>query len=101
MNTPPSSPSGGPYYAPAPERSFVTPAIITLILYWILWLPGLIANIYYLSEARKAQNTPGQVVTGVGCLWALLIVALAGVIVSACSFVLLMLMVPTFAAIFR
>lgn len=96
-----ASPGGSPYNSPAAEKSYVTPAIITLILYWLLWIPGLIANIYYLMDAKRAQETPGQVVTGVGCLWALLVVALAGVAISICSFVVLMLTVPTFGAIFR
>lgn len=96
MSIPPSYPPGNSPYAAPSEKSYVTPALITLILYWLLWLPGLIANIYYLSDARKAQNTPGQVVTGVGCLWALLILALGGVVVSVCSFIVVMLTVPTF-----
>ncbi len=32
----------------AATRSYTTPAVITLVLYFVLWLPGLIANIVYL-----------------------------------------------------
>jgi len=53
-------------------RSFTTPAIITLVLYCVLWVPGLIANIVYLMEANKIQQITGQAPEGKGCLTAML-----------------------------
>ena len=58
----------------AEQRSFTTHAVITLVLYCVLWIPGLIANIVYLQEARKIERITGRSPEGMGCLWALLIV---------------------------
>lgn len=55
-------------------KSFVTPAIFTLILYFFLWIPGLIANIMYLREAMGIQRRTGKAPEGKGCLTALIIV---------------------------
>ena len=60
--------------AMATQRSFVTPAVITLVLYVILWLPGFIANIAYLFEIRNVQRVSGQEPEGKGCLVALFFV---------------------------
>jgi len=56
----------------ARQKSYIGPAIVTFILTLLFWIPGLIANILYLREARKVQSRAGQKLTGVGCLWALL-----------------------------
>ena len=53
-------------------RTYTTPAVITLILYFVLWLPGLIANVVYLSSARRTQRLTGRAPEGKGCLTALL-----------------------------
>ena len=58
----------------AATRSYTTPAVITLVLYFVLWLPGLIANIVYLSAANSDKNVSGIAPQGRGCLVALLIV---------------------------
>ncbi len=55
-------------------KSFTTPAIITLVLYFFFWIPGLIANIVYFNEARSIQARTGREPEGKGCLLALLIV---------------------------
>jgi hypothetical protein len=54
-------------------KSYTTPAVITLVLYCVLWIPGLIANIVYLVEANKTREITGTNPDGYGCLWALLI----------------------------
>ena len=56
----------------AATRSYTTPAIITLVLYFVLWLPGLIANIVYWRDANSAQRLTGHAPEGKGCLLALL-----------------------------
>jgi hypothetical protein len=56
----------------ARQKSYITPAVITLVLYFFLWIPGLIANIFYLMDARKTKTSIGQNPSGMGCLWALL-----------------------------
>ena len=53
-------------------RSYTTPAIITLVLYIFMWIPGLIANIVYLLEAQKTKDITGTNPDGYGCLIALL-----------------------------
>jgi hypothetical protein len=87
---PPAPPPSYPPYAPQPfqqapytspfdlarqsaaMRSYVTPAVITLVLYCVLWIPGLIANIVYLSAANEDRRTSGLEPQGRGCLIALL-----------------------------
>jgi hypothetical protein len=64
-------------------KSYTTPAIITLVLYCVLWLPGLIANIVYLVEARKTKQITGITPDGYGCLWALLITVCSVTAISA------------------
>lgn len=73
-----------PYYQPqpppiyvqhfVPAKSFTTPAVITMILYLVLWLPGLIANLVYLNEANAARDQSGVEPEGRGCLVALVFV---------------------------
>lgn len=58
----------------APAKSFTTPAVITMILYLVLWLPGLIANLVYLNEANAARQQSGVEPEGRGCLLALIVV---------------------------
>jgi hypothetical protein len=83
-----------PVAAQARLRSYVGPAIITMLLYLLLWLPGLVVNIVWLSEARKTERLAGTTLPGVGCLrWMLmsqltfiaLVVVLAVLIVVAIS----------------
>ena len=59
----------------AASRSYVGPAIFTLVLYWLLfYIGGLIANIAYLNSAKNTERITGIAPEGKGCLWALLIV---------------------------
>jgi hypothetical protein len=53
-------------------RSFTTQAVIALVLYFVLWLPGLIANIVWYLEARNIEQQTGRAPDGKGCLSALL-----------------------------
>lgn len=56
------------------NRSFTTPAIFTLVLYIVLWLPGFIANIVYLREANEIQKLTGEAPEGKGCLVSMIVV---------------------------
>ncbi|MBX3086385.1 MAG: hypothetical protein KF716_32410 [Anaerolineae bacterium] len=58
----------------ARQRSFVFPAIITFILTFFFWIPGLIANIFFLREARRAKRMAGETLPGTGLLWILLVI---------------------------
>ena len=57
----------------AATRSYVTPAVITLVLYFCLWVPGLVANIVYYMQASNDQALVGRPPEGKGCLVALLV----------------------------
>ncbi|MDO8669945.1 MAG: hypothetical protein Q7O66_00760 [Dehalococcoidia bacterium] len=52
----------------AAMRSYVTPAILTLLLYLFLWWPGAIANIVYWQAANNDANLIGRDPEGKGCL---------------------------------
>jgi hypothetical protein len=58
----------------AATRDYTTPAVITLILYFVCWLPGIIANIIYYLQARQDEALVGREPQGKGCLLWLLIV---------------------------
>jgi hypothetical protein len=49
-------------------QSFTGKAVLTLVLYWFLWIPGLIANILFYKEAREIKNVTGHAPQGMGCL---------------------------------
>jgi hypothetical protein len=74
----------------AEDRSFTGSAVLVFVLYWLLWLPGLVTNIMYLNEARRVKRITGRSPSGMGCLWVLLIFAIAPLI-GAC-----MLLGPAF-----
>lgn len=55
-------------------RSYLTPAVLTMVLYLVLWLPGLVANIIYWQAASRDERLTGRSPEGKGCLVALFIV---------------------------
>jgi hypothetical protein len=57
----------------AATRDYTTPAVITLILYFVCWLPGIIANVIYYLQAQKDEAMTGRSPQGKGCLLALLL----------------------------
>lgn len=44
------------------------------MLYFVLYIPGLIANIVWWSQANNTKNITGRSPQGMGCLTAMLIV---------------------------
>lgn len=58
----------------AATRSYTTPAVIVMILYLVLWIPGLIANLVYLHNANEDRDQTGIEPQGRGCLLALIFV---------------------------
>lgn len=54
-----------------PPRNFSGAARLTLVLYWLGWLPGVPANIFFLFQVREYQQRTGIVPPGRGCLWVL------------------------------
>lgn len=73
----------------ARQKSYVGPAIITWIAYGFFWLPGIIFNLMYLSEANKMQKKAGESLPGVWCLWVLLI---SNVLWVACGFLVVLML---------
>lgn len=67
-----------------PEKSFLVPAIVTLILY-IAWPVGFVVNIIFLLKARKYQETAGKPGSGAALLtvWFLVLGVLVLVAVAA------------------
>ena len=53
---------------PAQPPSFTSKAVVTLLVYFIFWLPGLIVNILFLNEAKREERCWNQSLSGVGCL---------------------------------
>lgn len=52
-------------------RSYVKPPV-ALMLFLVLWLPGLTANIVYWRAAERDERVAGRAPQGKGCLEALL-----------------------------
>lgn len=58
--------------AAARMKSYTGSAVLVFILYWLFWLPGLIANYMFYNEAKRMERIAGQSLPGVGCLSLLL-----------------------------
>jgi hypothetical protein len=52
----------------AQMKSYTGPAVLIFLLYWLFYLPGLIANYIYYQEARRMERIAGHGLPGVGCL---------------------------------
>lgn len=70
---------GGKEKAHTIGRNYLLPAVGTLIAYWVFWLAGFLANLYFLWEARRTFQTTGHRQQNVGCLWAMIWVQVGGV----------------------
>ena len=75
--TTPPSPGG---YGPT-LPSYTNKAIVALVLTWLLWIPGVIANVMFLNEAKADEKKYGQSLPGVGCLTALIWIQIIGTII--------------------
>lgn len=59
--------------AMAAYSNFYGRAVVVFLLYWILYLPGLIANVWWLHQAGRTRKAIGYPPGGIGCLqWLLL-----------------------------
>jgi hypothetical protein len=88
-STEPSSPYRRDEVIAARSKSYVAAAMVTLILYWVFWLPGIIANLLWYSEAKQRERVAGQSLPGVGCLSIMLWlnILVAGVVLLTLLFV--------------
>ncbi|HEX4054692.1 MAG TPA: hypothetical protein VHX86_10545 [Tepidisphaeraceae bacterium] len=74
-----------------PVRSYLNAAILTLILYVIgFGIVGLIANVAYLSSAKRTELETGEIPEGKGCLVALLWVFLWIPLIMLAGFAILL-----------
>jgi len=60
----------------ASQRSYVGSAVALVFLYWLCYIPGLIANIAWLREAKRTESMIGRPPSGMGCLTAMLVIGL-------------------------
>jgi hypothetical protein len=60
----------------ARQKSYVGASVVTFLVYWLFYLPGLIVNLMYLSDANKTSDLAGQKPSGYGCLVFMLILGL-------------------------
>jgi hypothetical protein len=74
----------------AATRDYTTPAVITLILYFVCWLPGVIANVIYYLQAQRDEALTGRSPQGKGCLLWLLIVMNAFIIIGVLFYCVLL-----------
>lgn len=74
----------------ASQKSYVSAAVITFILYWLFWIPGIIFNIMYINDANKTKRLSGQNPSGMGCLYVLLVLGLIPLFIFG-SFILAIL----------
>ena len=72
----------------AATRTYTSSAVLVLVLYFLLFIPGAVANIAYLSSAYQARRTTGRAPEGMGCLVALAIVFLGLPVAAIALFVL-------------
>ena len=62
-------------------RNYILMAFITLGGYFFMWPVGVFLNLHFIGEARKDKEVWGDdAVEGVGCLWALLMAQMVGLI---------------------
>ena len=71
----------------ARQKSYVGAAVLTFLLYWVFFFPGLIANCLYLDDARRTAKLAGRTPRGVLCLWVMFILGML-VFVSILAMVL-------------
>jgi hypothetical protein len=67
----------------ARTQSFTSKAVAVLVLYWVFWLPGLIANIVFYREARRMERLADASLPGTGCLAVMLMLNLGLIILGS------------------
>jgi hypothetical protein len=61
-------------YVLVKQQDYTTMAVITLVLYWVGYLPGLLVNIWLWYQANQEEKATGIAPAGKGCLSSLLAV---------------------------
>jgi hypothetical protein len=73
----------------SPSENYVRPAILALVLYFVLWAPGFLVNAVYLSRALGEERRTGKAPEGKGCLIAVLVAGLVVPVLGVCALALL------------
>lgn len=68
--------------ATARAKSYTSAAVLTFFLYLLFWIPGIIVNMIYLAEAKRMEKTAGVSLPGVGCLFWMLALNVAGIVIG-------------------
>jgi hypothetical protein len=64
-------------------KSYTGSAILVLVLYFVFYVPGLIANFMYYNDAKRMEDIAGERLPGVGCLQAQLYLAVCTFVAAA------------------
>ncbi len=75
----------------AQGENYVRYAVLALVLYFALWVPGFLVNTVYLARAIGERRETGQSPKGMGCLIALIVAALGVPILGVCVLVVMSL----------
>ena len=59
----------------AEGQRFTRKAVVTAVLYLLLLVPGVVANVVFWRQADRVENLTGIAPPGKGCLTAMLVVA--------------------------
>jgi len=51
---------GAEHVTPAIQPDLYTEVVITFVLYWLCWIPGLFANLIYLDKAKYIERETGR-----------------------------------------
>jgi hypothetical protein len=76
----------------ARTKSYTTQAVLTFVLYLVFWLPGVIANVLFLMDAKDMEKRAGHSLPGVGCLTFMLIAQAVALLGGGACFVLVMVL---------
>ena len=76
---------------PAQGENYTRYAVLALVLYFALWVPGFLTNTVYLARAIGEQRETGTSPKGMGCLIALIIAGLGVPILGVCVLVVMSL----------
>lgn len=49
-------------------KNYTVHAVVALVLYFFMWVPGLVLNVIYLKQANRDQRETGKAPEGKGCL---------------------------------
>jgi hypothetical protein len=56
------------FKAEAAPKGYADAVVLVFFLYLLLWIPGLVANVFYLRQARRMERLTGTSLTGTGWL---------------------------------